>query len=91
MLILTSLYYIPIYRCLPLKLPFLKNFYTLPFVNFDVKAGKIFSKRIMHTYHVVIVNNITVPSGWTSHVASILQYIATSHIFSNSMYFLQTP
>ena len=32
-------------------------------------------------YHVVILNNIAVPSGWTSHIVSIFQYI--NRIFSN--------
>ena len=36
--------------------------------DFAVKAGKMFSKR-MHTYRVVKINNISVPLGWTSHVA----------------------
>ena len=44
------------------------------------KAGKMFSKP-MHLNHVVRINNITVPHGWTSHFASIFQNIETAYFF----------
>ena len=50
----------------------------------------MFTKSI-HTFHLFKINIITLPRGWTDHVASVFQYIEAApisqlaYIFTNNM------
>ena len=52
-----------------------------------LKVGwrKMFFK-CMNKCHLVLINNITAPRGWSDHFPSILQYIETAYIFWIGIY-----
>ena len=76
--------YLPLFTFKP---SILEKLLYLPTCGVLWESGKEMFSRRSYTYHVVKINNITLPRGCKSHVASTFQDIKTAYICSISICF----